>query len=281
MKVKFWKSTNILTLYNRHFEVNINTSVLKIDGETIVLYDPSDIVRFIDEYFIPRSTPATIQESEKFMKLFLFQGCSRAVENKLYVTAVGLKHFFSSLVSFRATENQHANELEREHSKFISWFINFDFNAIIYKAHNMIDISGACTFCKNMGCDKDMDRVSFCHDNSEVIANWRYESSKAGETLKYDDDKIDFLVCLAKVAGRELQQIIAHDNKVSQKKSQKAPLARYDPCEDWESSSPVVKIFINEILSENQSDLFKITFRNTIFLGNLPKNYPFKPQSCA
>ena len=33
-------------------------------------------------------------------------------------------------------------------------------------------------------------------------------------------------------------------------------------------------------MPEAQSDLFRVTFKNIIFLGNQKRNYPFKPQSC-
>ena len=54
----------------------------------------------------------------------------------------------------------------------------------------------------------------------------------------------------------------------------------YEPSLDWQSTSPIVKIFIDEFLSENVSDLCKTTFKNMILLGSKPRNYKYKPQSC-
>ena len=102
----------------------------------------------------------------------------------------------------------------------------------------------------------------------------------SGEPFKETDDEIDFLMHLAQIAGQKIGQIIVHDNKICKNKSQKVPLANYDPEEDWESSSPVIKMFIKELMPENESFLFKVTFRNNIFLGNQKRNYPYKPQSC-
>ena len=128
--------------------------------------------------------------------------------------------------------------------------------------------------------DKAIDKSSFSCNNPEVIENWRINALKSGEPLQETDAKIDFLVCLARVAGRELTRSIVHDNKISQKRSQTTPLSKYDPHEDWESSSPIVKIFFESLLSETQSDLYKVTLRNSIFLGNQKRNYNLKPQSC-
>ena len=81
------------------------------------------------------------------------------------------------------------------------------------------------------------------------------------------------------MAAQELRKLILQDNIIHRNKSQKVPLANYNPQVDWESSCPIVKIFIDEILPENDSSLFKVIFRNNIFLGNQKRKYPFKPQS--
>ena len=135
-----------------------------------------------------------------------------------------------------------------------------------------------CIFCNTLTRDSRIE--SFITSNPEVVAKWKSDSIKSGEPIGDDDNKIYFLVHLAQVAAKEMRQIIAHDNKVSQNKSHKVPLANYDPSEDWKASSPIVKIFINELMPEAQSDLFRVTFKNIIFLGNQKRNYPFKPQSC-
>ena len=40
------------------------------------------------------------------VKRFLYQGCSMTIYNKLLVTIVGLKHFFSSFLAIRLVENK-------------------------------------------------------------------------------------------------------------------------------------------------------------------------------
>ena len=92
--------------------------------------------------------------------------------------------------------------------------------------------------------------------------------------------RTEYLLCLAKVAGQEFREVIEKDNKDSQRVSQSAPLASYNPVDDWESSSLVVKTFLNELLSEKNSELFKVTVRNAILVGNHPKKFSRKPQSC-
>ena len=54
-------------------------------------------------------------------------------------------------------------------------------------------------------------------------------------------NKEEFLLHLAVVAGREFRQLVIKDNIESQKNSHSSSLACYDPNEDWESTSSVVK----------------------------------------
>ena len=278
MKVNFRKSVNILTCSNNFFQLNLNVKVIKINEKNSILYDTEDIIQFVNNFFIPPLKFGTRQDCERFSKLFIYLGCSQTIDDKKYVTVTGLKHFFSSFVSLMAIENQLAY-FDRNHSKFINWFLQFDLDSTVFKAVNLADPVRHCTFCKQIVIDQD-DQTNFSETNSELIANWRHECIKAGEPLEDTDDQINFLVQLAKVAGHELKRIIIHDNKVFQSKSQKTKLVNYDPCKDWQSSSPIVRIFIEEILAEYPSDLFKVTFRNTIFLGNHKRKYPLKPQSC-
>ena len=98
MKVKYWKSTNILSCFNINFELNLNILITKVEDESIVLYDPSDIVHFIDNSFLPATVLTSFDKYERMLKVFLYPSCIIQVENKVYVTIYGLKHFFSSLV---------------------------------------------------------------------------------------------------------------------------------------------------------------------------------------
>ena len=70
-----------------------------------------------------------------------------------------------------------------------------------------------------------------------------------------------------------LELLIAARNK-------KTSLANYDPEDDWESTCHIVKHFISQILSENNSTLSKVVFRNNILLLNQKQFNPSKPQSC-
>ena len=279
MKVKYKQSSSILSCFNSDFQLDIDTLFTKVEAENRVLYDPLCIFKFIDSLFLrtPILTPLYM-EYDQWINRFLYQGCNMTINNKLLVTAVGLKHFFSSFIAVRLIENKLS--MEWKHSKFLNWFLKFDFDAFILKANNHSDLSTACKFCKTIATDNVVDSLSFCKTNSKVVSKWRYEADLAGEPLKETDEQIDFLMRLAKIAGCELRRIIVHDNKVSKTKSQKTPLAKYDPQEDWESSSPAIKMFIDEIMPENDCFLFKVTFRNQIFLGNQKRNYPYKPQSC-
>ena len=133
MKVKYWKSTNILSCYNINFELNLNVIVSKVGNECNILYDPLDIVHFIDRFFFVRSVSTSVQEYEHLLKVFLYQGCIYMIENKVFVNIYGLKHFFSSLVSSRVSANPASNKIELKHSKFILWALKYDFDQIIFK----------------------------------------------------------------------------------------------------------------------------------------------------
>ena len=105
MKVKYRKQRNILSCYNNDFELHLEVAIREINGENTVLYNPVDIVKFVDDSFIPKGTPVTIQDYEKHLKIFVYQGCSHTINNKLYLNLIGFKHFFSSFLSLRISES--------------------------------------------------------------------------------------------------------------------------------------------------------------------------------
>ena len=249
--------------------------------ESKVLYDPLCIFEFIDSHFITFNDSVKPNPSDynQWVDRFIFQGYSITIDNKLFVTAVGLKHFFSSFLAVRLIENK--LEMGRKHSKFLNWILKFDFDAFILKGSGQIDASKACTFCKSIANydDDDGDNLSFCKSNTEVVSKWRQDASLSGNPLLETDEQIDFLMHLARIAGAELGRMVVHDNRISNNKSQKTSLANYDPEKDWDSSSPIIKKFIDKIMPESDCFLFKVSFRNNIFLANQKRNYPYKPQS--
>ena len=196
----------------------------------------------------------------------------------MYINVTGLNFFFSSLVSHRVFENSFADFLDWKCSKFLNWVLNFDFNSSIQKALNLFKMEKICTFCKQTVLDT-VESKDFCR-NSDMIYAWRSNALENNERDRYNDDHLSYLACLFKKAAREIKAIVAIDNKLSQKKSLKNPLAKYDPSNDWASSCPIIQMFVNDILIESKSDLNKVIFRNLIFIGNQKRNYPYKPQSC-
>ena len=254
MKVKYGKSDQIRTCFNEHFKLCLQTQILKVENENVILYDPSNVLTFIDKDFFSVSSSSV--DFEWMLSSLIFPGCQVQVENKVYVTISGLKYFFSSLVSHRACNDSTCKILEQIHSKFLNWFLKFDFDKFMRKAYG-IEYAESCTFCQNVLDDSDIINESKSHDNDEQT----------------------FLLALAKVAGRKLGQLIIEDNKESQRNSQSSLLVKYDPQADWESSCQIVKTFIDSLLSENNSYLFKVNFRNIVFLGNHSKTFRRKPQS--
>ena len=74
---------------------------------------------------------------EQLIKKFVFHGSNITIDNKLLITVAGLKHFFSSFITVRILENK--LEMDWKHSKFLNWFLKFDFDTFILKANNGID----------------------------------------------------------------------------------------------------------------------------------------------
>ena len=264
MKVKYWKSKNVLTCSNESFKLNLGITISKSNNETLILYDPSNIIEFIDSEFLPSTVSTSKDEFEKMYNAFLYSGSNIKVDGKVLVTLCELKHFFSSFIGYKRSKNQDVKDFGITCSKFISWFLKYDFDNAILKALNLIQVADdTCTFCQTIV------------NNSKSVG-----TSMSSVCVDKIHSREEFLLRLAVVAGREFRQLVIKDNIESQKNSHSSSLACYDPHEDWESTSSVIKTFINELLFENNSDIFKVTFRNCIFNGNHPKKYRRKPQSC-
>ena len=215
MKVQYWKSSNIFTAFNASFKLILNIHVQKKDHELSILYDPWDIVQFLNDSFLPVLGKASFDFTQ-MMQVLLYPGCKYVVEQKVYVNVYGLKYFFSSLVSFTVSQYENFDALGIQHSKFIGWVMKFDFDQVILKGHEMVpETAVTCNFCKFLPSEFE-------------------GASSIGSRTEY-------LLCLAKVAGQEFREVIEKDNKDSQRVSQSAPLASYNPVDDWESSSLVSK----------------------------------------
>ena len=149
MKVKYKQSSSILSCFNSDFQLDIQTTITNNESGTRVLYDPLCIFKFIDSLCLtnPVLTPC-YEEYETWINRFLYQGCNIMIDNKLFVSETGLKHFFSSFITVRLIENKLL--MEWKHSKFTNWVLKFDFDAFILKATNSIDLSTVCKFCKTI-----------------------------------------------------------------------------------------------------------------------------------
>ena len=193
---------------NNDFEFHLLTLVIEFDSETTVLYESFNVVQFIDTYFFPDEQHTSVKDFEYYSKLFLYEGCFQTVDKKAYITMAGFKHFFSCFVGLRIAAKKHS--MERIHSKFINWVLTFDFNTYILRANKFPP--GKCKLCQTVMGDSDFDNSSFCKSNQEVISNWRTLCDTFDDSFEYNNDRIDFLVNLAKIAGHE------NDNTISCKK---------------------------------------------------------------
>ena len=165
----------------------------------------------MDTSFLSAQVPTSLN-IEQILQVYLYPGCITVKEQKVYIDINGLKYFFSALVSSRVAQYDNFDVLDPKQSKFINWVLKFDFDQFVLKAHGLLaDSSVPCNFCRFFPAD---------------IEGFTNVSSRE-----------EYLVCLAKVAGQELCQVIERDNKETQKVSQSAPLASYNAIDDWQSSS--------------------------------------------
>ena len=274
MKIKYKQSLGILSCYNSDYEFYIRLKVTNIEDSQTFLYDPISAFTFIDNVFISLPVAEPASGYDQWVNTFIYQGCYLNIENKLFVTMVGFKHIFSSFIAIRLLEMK--QKMDREHSKFLNWLLKFDFDSFVLKTCDILSTNN-CKFLRKIS---NLDQSSFCKKNSDLVSKWRNESSKNGEPIDETDDQIDYLVRLLKSAAQELRRIVLRDSRIYLHKSQQTPLANYNPEVDWESSCPIVKIFISEVLPENDCSLQKVVFRNSILLGSQKRKNHFKPQSC-
>ena len=270
MKVKYKQPLGILSCSNADFEFDIYLKVTNNDGTECVLYDPICALKFVDNNFFNSCISLIDSEHDQWVKALIYQGCSVTIQNKVFVTMVGLKHIFSNFIGLRQKENRVI--LNREQSKFLNWFLKFDIDSYVLKT---LPASNTCKVCQAVLKD---EQPSFCENNSQLIDKWRNDSIRYGEAVRDSNERIDYIANIVDKAAKELKSLILQDCKVNKNKI--TSLANYDPEDDWESTCPIVKHFIDEILSENNSTLFKVVFRNNILVGNQKQFNHSKPQSC-
>ena len=281
MKVKYSIQNQTLQCSNNDFSMILSVRVCDQEsGQPLILFDPRDLYNFVELEFMKskRNVDQDPNRCQELIDRFLYQGCSVDLENFVHINATGLKHLFSSLVSHCVFENS-CTRIDWKRSKYLNWFLNFDFNSTILRALNLLNTDNQCKFCKKAGFHLK-DSEPFCVDNSESISEWIRKIELKKDKDKYNDENfIAYLVCLFKRAAIEIKAIFAIDQKYDQVRSLDSPLTNYDPSADWTSSCPMIKFFIDEIMPEARSDLCKIIFKNLISIGSQKKNYPFKPKS--
>ena len=271
MKVKYKQPVGILSCSNADFEFDIHLKVTNNDGTECVFYEPICALKFVENNFFNYSKSLIIDsEYDQLAKKLIYHGCSVNIQNQVLVTMAGLKHIFSSLIGLRQIENKII--LNREQSKFFNWFLKFDIDSYVLK---IIPASNTCKTCQAVLKEEPS---SFCENNSQLIDKWRNDSIKNGEEVFDSNEKVDYIAKIVDRAAKELKRLILHDSKLY--KNKKTSLANYDPEDDWESTCPIVKHFIDEILSENDSSLSKVVFRNNVLVGNQKRKSHSKPQSC-
>ena len=106
MKVKYKQQLGILSFSNADFEFDIHLKVTNNDdGTKCVLYEPICALEFVDNNFFNSCTPLIDYEHDQWVKALFYQGCSVTIQNRVFITMVGLKHVFSSFIGLRQKEN--------------------------------------------------------------------------------------------------------------------------------------------------------------------------------
>ena len=129
MRVKYWKSC-VLTASNATFELRLST---KIENDNSVLYDPLEVLNFLDTSFLSAPVPTSLNV-EQILQVYLYPGCITVKEQKVYIDINGLKYFFSALVSSRVAQYDNFDVLDPKQSKFINWVLKFDFDKFVLKS---------------------------------------------------------------------------------------------------------------------------------------------------
>ena len=260
MKVKYQPSNQTLTCSNDDLSITLKIRICeKENNQPLILYDPKDVYNFFEYKLFPQNMTNDLNPNrfQRFLDIFLYQGCAVALDNYMYINVTGLKHFFSSMVSHRVFENSFDNLIDWKCAKFLNWVLNFDFNSLILKTLKIPSFNGLCGNCRKAGLEINMNYLA---DESEMITKWISKLETKEDQDKYDLEYLAYLAGLFKVAAREIRSLVALDVKNSQIRSLKTPLAMYNPREDWVSTCPIIKLFIDESMTEAQSDLCKVLF---------------------
>ena len=128
MRIKYSNQKQILSCSNEDFKLSLNVRFYEQDsGQQLFLFDPKDLFDFIlVEFFDPKKYEDKRTCYKLFLRTFLYQGCCIPFENKSFVNATGLK----------------------QNSKFLNWFLNFDFNSAILRAKGLTTDNNVCEVCK-------------------------------------------------------------------------------------------------------------------------------------
>ena len=174
MRVKYSNQKQIISCSNEDFKLSLNVRFYEQDsGQQLFLFDPVDVFNFISVEFFDqkRNYKDENKHFNLFLRTFLYQGCSLTLENKSFVNATGLKHFFSSLVSSLLVKDESHIFLDWKQSKFLNWFLNFDFNSAILRAKGLNTDDNLCKFCNMNDLDVD-DSETFYSKNADMIREW-------------------------------------------------------------------------------------------------------------
>ena len=81
MKVKYWKSSNILVASKANFELSLST---RIGNDKCILYDPLDILHFLDSSFLSAAVKTALNY-DQMLQVYLYPSCK-----VLCLTSIGL-----------------------------------------------------------------------------------------------------------------------------------------------------------------------------------------------
>ena len=213
----------------------------------------------------------------------LLLGMFKVIQDRIFVTEVGLKYVFSIIIGSHCTS---ANQLkERPFCKFVNSFYLPVCKISSTVLKKMGDRILDCKFCESLNMIPSDDTEAAEHlalQYKELFENKTLSTVVELDKSNYSNPEyiLNVQIFLEK-AGQELKKLLNFDNLLPTQVGDDRPSAKvvdYNPILDLESNtSYLVKSFLASLSDIDFTDLGKVSLRNQLLLAGHGLNYPIKP----
>ena len=213
----------------------------------------------------------------------LLLGMFKVIQDRIFVTEVGLKYVFSIIIGSHCTS---ANQLkERPFCKFVNSFYLPVCKISSTVLKKMGDRILDCKFCESLNMIPSDDTEAAEHlalQYKELFENKTLSTVVELDKSNYSNPEYILNVqILLEKAGQELKKLLNFDNLLPTQVGDDRPSAKvvdYNPILDLESNtSYLVKSFLASLSDIDFTDLGKVSLRNQLLLAGHGLNYPIKP----